>query len=140
MAPVDYDLLDHTADLGIVVKAGNEAELLARAAAALADLLYEPAGVGERETRPRTLHADDPEELLVRWLNELIVLRETEDFLWRRVEVDLESDRTLRARLTGESFDAARHEVKTALKAATYHQLRVRLVGDELEARIIFDV
>ena len=140
VAPVPYDLVDHTADLGVIVRGASLADLFARAAAVLADLLYDPGNVAEGETRERALEGADPEILLVRWLNELIVLRETEDFLWRGVEVELQGDHQLRAWLTGEIFDPARHQVRTGLKAATYHQLRVRSSVDGFEARIIFDV
>jgi SHS2 domain-containing protein len=139
VAPVAYDLVEHTADLGVVVRGSSLADLFARAAAVLADILYDPGRVQEGETRRRTVRDTDPELLLVRWLNELIVLRETEDFLWRRVEVDLDA-LGLQARLSGETFDPARHEARTALKAATYHQLSVRGAGGRFEARVIFDV
>ncbi len=140
VAPVAYDLLDHTADLGVVLKGEDLADLFARAGAVLADLLYEPERVAEKETRERFLQGAEPEGLLVRWLNELIVLRETEDFLWRRVEIDLGGDLLLRARLAGEIFDPGRHRPRTALKAATYHELRVRPSPGGFEAQIIFDV
>ena len=139
VAPVSYELLEHTADLGVVVRGATLADLFARAAAVLADILYEPGRVREGETRQRTVRHRDPEGLLVRWLNELIVLRETEDFLWRRVEVELDAS-GLKARLAGETFDPLRHEARTALKAATYHQLSVRDAGGGFEARVIFDV
>lgn len=140
MAPVDYVLLDHTADLGVVVRGKDLANLFARAGAVLADVLYEPELIAETETRERLLQGDDPESLLVRWLNDLIVLRETEDFLWRRLDVDLGEDLLLRANLAGEILDPGRHRPKTALKAATYHELRVRPTPGGLEAQIIFDV
>ncbi len=140
VAPVAYDLLDHTADLGVVVRGADLAELFARAAAVLADILYEPKHVAEKETRERVLRGAEPESLLVLWLNELIVLRETEDFLWRRIEVALGEDLVLRASLAGETLDPGRHRPKTALKAATYHELRVRPAPGGLEAQIIFDV
>jgi len=140
VAPVAYDLLDHTADLGVIVRGAGRSDLFARAAAVLADLLYEPERIEERESRERMLQGTDAESLLVVWLNELIVLRETEDFLWRRVEVDLGADLLLRARLAGEVFDPSRHRPRTALKAATYHELKLRETPGGFEAQVIFDV
>ncbi|HEU5180890.1 MAG TPA: archease [Candidatus Polarisedimenticolia bacterium] len=140
VAPVAYDLLDHTADLGVVVRGGDLADLFARAGAVLADLHYEPERVAGKETRELVLQGYEPESLLVRWLNELIVMRETEDFLWRRLEVDLSEGLLLHTRLAGESLDPGRHRPKTAMKAATYHELRVRPTPGGFEAQIIFDV
>ena len=141
-APVDYELVDHTADLGVVLRGRDLADLLARAAAVLADLQYDPAGVAETLHREVCLEEPDHDVLLVRWLNELIVLREVEGFLWKGVEVEVDERGVLHATLTGERFEGTRHEPRTGLKAATYHQLRVGPAGDGvgLAARIIFDV
>ena len=138
-APVEYELLEHTADLGIAVVGRDWADLLARSAAALADLQYDPALVEKRFPWIVQLERAEDETLLVRWLNELIGLRETEDFLWREVEVDL-SETHLRARLNGERFDSSRHVPRSGLKAATYHQLCVEEIPEGLRARVILDV
>ena len=141
-APVEYEMVDHTADLGIIVRGCNLADLFARAGAALADLQYDPSTVRETSHREVRLEEPDQEVLLVRFLNELIVLREVEDFLWRVVEVDMDEKGRLHACLTGERFDEARHSPRTGLKAATYHQLRVEpgAGGMGQAARIILDV
>lgn len=138
-APVDYELTEHTADLGIAVKGRDWADLLARSALALADLEYDPARVENRMSREVQLELVEGETLLVRWLNELIGWREVEDFLWREVEVEISQTR-VRARLHGEPFDASRHRMRSGLKAATYHQLRVEAVAEGLMARVLFDV
>lgn len=136
---MEYELLEHTADLGICVIGRDWADLLARCAAVLADLQYDPALV-ERELHWNLqLERVQGEAILVRWLNELIGLRETEDFLWREVEVEL-SETQLRARLNGERFDSSRHVPRSGLKAATYHQLCVEEVPEGLRARVILDV
>ena len=139
-APVDYEILDHTADLGIQVRGRDMAEILARAGMALADLEYDPMSVERLIRREIHLEEAERESLLVRWLNELIVLREVADFLWREVDLELDSHGRLRAILVGERFDESRHRPRMGLKAATYHFLQVRQEGDGLLARFIFDV
>jgi protein archease len=138
-APVEYELVEHTADLGMAVVGRNWADLLARCGAALADIQYDPTTVEKRLPWEVQLELSEGETLLVRWLNELIALREVEDFLWRKVEVELSEARLL-ARLSGERFDATRHVPRSTLKAATYHQLGVAKVPEGLLARVIFDV
>jgi len=139
-SPVEYRLLEHTADLGIEVRAADLAELFARAGAALADLLYDPAPVAETLYREVLLDERDREILLVRWLNELIFLREVEEFLWKRVEVEIDGAFRLRAVLLGEAFEATRHVPRTGLKAATYHMLCIEAGPQNLVARVLFDV
>ena len=117
----DYQTLEHTADIGIRVRGGDFAEILARAALALADLLYDPTKVEKRVRRNLRLEEAEPESLLVRWLNDLLVLREVEDFVWCRVDLTWRPGGTLESVLQGERFDANRHLPRTGLKAATYH-------------------
>gem|GEM_PF-2573490 len=114
---MDYELTEHTADLGIAVTGRDWEDLLARCAVALADLQYDPTRVEKRMSRDVGLDRAEGDTLLVRWLNELIGCREVEDFLWREVEVEV-SQTQVRARLHGEPFDASRHRVRSGLKAA----------------------
>src|SRR4030095_10663581 len=61
-APADYEMLEHTADLRIEVTGEDVAELLARCAGALADLLYDPAPVREAIRRSVRLDEGDRSE------------------------------------------------------------------------------
>ncbi len=138
--PVPFEMVDHTADLGVTLTAGSLSELFASAGAVLADLMYDPAAVEERESREVALEAASAEELLVRWLNELLYLREVGEFLWKTVEAEEEGGTRLRATLRGEVFQAGKHIPRGGIKAATYHQLRISRERDAWSARIIFDV
>jgi SHS2 domain-containing protein len=133
-------MIDHTADLGVVVGGESLPDLFASAGAVLADLLYDPALVAEKELREVNLEAESSEQLLVKWLNELIYHREVGEFLWRMVEVEMEGGERLAAGLWGEVFQPERHIPRRGLKAATYHQLRISQERDAWSARIIFDV
>jgi SHS2 domain-containing protein len=138
--PVAYEMVDHTADLGVELSAKSLSDLFAAAGAILGELMYDPDPVVERESREVALEAASPEELLVRWLNELIYLREVDDFLWKTVEVEAGEGTRLAATLRGEVFRPGKHVPRGGLKAATYHQLRISREGDAWSARIIFDV
>ena len=139
-APIEYDLLEHTADIGILVAGIDLAEIFAKAALALADLQFDPGKVRGRKQREVRLEDDDRERLLVRWLNELIFIRETEDFLWSAVSVEFAEPGGLRALFEGEPFDETRHAPRTGIKAATYHQLQIGKTPAGAFARVIFDV
>jgi SHS2 domain-containing protein len=138
--PAAYEMLDHTADLGIEVQGESLSDLFAAAGAALADLMFDPAKVREREARTIRLEARSKEELMVRWLNELLYVREVEEFLWRSLEVEAAGETRLEAELHGEPHDPQAHVFREGLKAATYHQLRVARDGSQWSARIIIDV
>ena len=140
--PVPHEMVDHTADLGVVLMARGLSDLFAAAGALLAELMYDPEEVEERESREVALEAPSSEELLVRWLNELLYLREVGEFLWKTVEAEAEAGEGARltATLRGEVFRPGKHVPRGGLKAATYHQLRISREGDAWSARIIFDV
>lgn len=138
--PARYELIDHTADIGLAVTGVSVADLFAVAAVALADLLFDPQEVSELEERRVDLEAPSMEELLVRWLNELIYLRDADSFLWRSVEIRFEGERRLAAVLRGEVFHQGKHCVRTGVKAATYHLLEVVENPQGWSARIILDV
>jgi len=138
--PAVYELVEHTADIGILVSGSSVEEVFAKAAVALADLQFDPSLVERRRKLAVVLEDADGERLLVRWLNELIVLRETRDFLWTAVEVELTRGSRLSALLEGETFDEARHVPRMGVKAATYHQLRLEQTVAGVGARVIFDV
>ena len=137
-SPVEYRLLEHTADLGIEVRAADLAELFARAGAALADLLYDPAPVAE--TLYREVLLDERDHVAFDGPSLRIFLREVEEFLWKRVEVEIDGAFRLRAVLLGEAFEATRHVPRTGLKAATYHMLCIEPGPQNLVARVLFDV
>ena len=68
---------------------------------------------------------NDPAELAVAFLNELLVLEETDGFLGRRISATTRGRpaTSVRARVLGEPFDPARHVARTEVKAVTYHDL-----------------
>ncbi|HXF36106.1 MAG TPA: archease [Actinomycetota bacterium] len=133
-----YEILEHTADVGIRARGGSLAEALEAAARGLAELLG-AAREGPGERRVLHLSAADPGALAVDLLNELLFLHETEgagfgDVRVRRagpadadVEVEL-------VPLPGE-------QEGVGVKAATYHQLAVEERPDgSVELRVFLDV
>lgn len=135
-----FELFDHTADVGLRVRAGSLAELLVEAARGLTSLIVvDPAGIAERETRAVTLAADEPEYLLFDWLNELLFLFDRERFLGARFEVNL-SPAGLVATVWGEIWDPPRQPLSHEVKAVTYHGLTVAPTSDGWLAEVILDI
>ena len=93
-----------------------------------------------REERAVSASAADPAQLVVAFLNELILLQSTDGFLARSLKVHAVGDppTSLVAAAAGERFDPARHLARTEVKAATYHGL----VFDPARhrARVILDI
>ncbi len=132
-----YEELDHTADVGIRAYGATLEELFGNAAAGMFSIIADPEKVkpvGEVEVR---VEGEDLEELMVNWLQELLYLHETQRLLLCAFDVALEG-LTLRASARGERIDKHRHELRTVVKAVTYHNIKVD--PEKGVAEVIFDI
>jgi len=130
-------------DLSFVARGPTaEAALAAAAEALLAATLEDPAALEGRETRRLRLEEADPDLLLLRFLNELIYLRDAEQLLLRARTLRLTRDGALRldAELEGERARPGRHTLLSDVKAATAHDLALRETPEGWEARATLDV
>jgi SHS2 domain-containing protein len=136
----DYELIDHTADLGISIRARCLPELFACAANALFDLTCDLESVIPRRSIHLQLENPELEGLMVAWLNELIFLHETQRLLFKSFDLIISGNYLLSAKVEGEDLDPNKHTIYRSFKAATYHQLEVLQEEGWWTARIIFDV
>lgn len=135
-----YETFEHTADVGLRVRASSLAELFAEAGRGFLSLLVENVeDVGVDREATISLEADSREDLLVDWLSELLFRFETEHLLLSRFDVAIH-DHRLEARCRGAILDFDRHRLQNEVKAVTYHNLRVEHLGDEWVAEVIFDI
>ena len=135
-----YEYIEHTADIGIRVYGRELKELFANAARAFSDILVEPESIQPSLQKQVMVESRGWERLLVTWLSELLYLFEVDQWLFREYDILSLDENRLEAACRGEHYDPDRHEIKTGIKAVTYHQLSVQRVNDIWEATIIFDV
>jgi SHS2 domain-containing protein len=135
-----YEICDHTADLGIRVRAGTLADVCADAARGLTAVICDdPATIRPVVTESFVVAGTDPTWLLFDWLSELHAAFEVRRLLFRDVQVIVEPQ-GLRATARGEPYDAARHLLAHEVKAITQHELLVRQTPDGWEAFFIVDI
>lgn len=137
---MSFEVLDHTADVGVRVYGENLAELLKNAALALLSLITERESVRPDEEVVFEVEAETGEELLIKMLSEILYLHEVRKMVFADVDIELTNGRKLRGRLRGEKTDVSRHELQLDIKAATYHNLKIERVNDRFMAEIIFDI
>ncbi len=135
-----YELIDHTADIGIRVCGADARELFATAGCALFDQVTERAALGGGETIALEVEGADWPDLMVNWLRELLFLWSGSGMLVKEIEVAAVSETRVSARLKGERYDPGRHVVKTEIKAVTYHRIAVAAGPTGWEATVIFDI
>ncbi len=132
-----------TGDLSFVARGRSlEAVFAAAAEALLAVTVEDPREVEAVESRALALDEPDVELLLLRFLNELVWLRDAEELLLRvdDIEVTAGPPAKLRVALVGQRVDPAVHGLRSDVKAATAHGLRVVRTPAGFEGRATFDV
>lgn len=138
MAP--YEIVAHTADLGIRVCAPSREELFTQAVEALFDVM-----AGRESVRPlheRTISAEgtDGEELFVNFLREALYLFHGEGMLLAECRMLDLAPRVAKALVRGEPFEDGRHVIKTELKAVTYHGVEIVQRPEGWSGKVIIDV
>jgi SHS2 domain-containing protein len=133
-----FELLEHTADIGIHAWAPAPPEAFEQAARGLAEVMgVHVRGSGRRHRL--TVRARDREGLLVAFLNELVWLHETESKGFSEIDVVAVSPNDLVAEVELAPLPDAPEGI--GVKAATYHQLRVEeRPGGGLDVRVYLDV
>ncbi len=133
-----FQLIEHTADTGLVAYGHSLAEAFANAAYGLFSIIAELRKVREVESLPVAVSAEDAESLLFEWLNNLIYVFEVEHLLCKRFDITEFTQHNLKAVCWGERYDPSRHRLKIGVKSATYHMLKVD--GEKNRVQVILDV
>src|SRR5262249_11998877 len=120
-----FETFDHTADLGLRVRAADLDSLFAEAAAALfSAVVTDLSAIPPVVRRAGWVPADDRELLLFDWLKQLLFWFDSDHLVFGRFQVRVH-DRGLTGEAWGEPLDPARHQLEHEVKAITYHGLRV---------------
>ena len=127
---------EHTGELEIRLVAPSAAELFGEAGRALAEVMAVAPATATGAARKVSLHAVDREALLVAWLDELLFLAERDKMVFGDLRIEKLSNRDLVATVRG----APVTELRTQVKAATFHGLRVVESADGFTATVILDV
>jgi protein archease len=135
-----YETFEHTADLGLRVRAADLETLFIEAGRGLTSMIV----ANLDEVRPvceisLSVPGTQPDELLFDWLSELLYLFETRHLLLTNFEVQID-ERGLRATARGEEADDNRHQLEHEVKAITYHGLKVEPADGGWLAEIIVDI
>ena len=135
-----FDIVEHTADTGIVAYGADMREAFANAAYGMFSLMADLEQVREETSRYIEAEAGDRESLVVSWLNELLYMFDVERIVFNRFDVLELTNTRLKADAYGEKVNASRHDLRSGVKAATYHMLKVSEDRGRCRILVIFDV
>ncbi len=140
---IEYQKLEHKADMGFLVKAPSWQRLYTDAALSLTDIRVRLDRITDTEKRTVEVVSDDKEGLMVKWLTEVLFVFEKDRFLAKRVVITKFDGKSISATLWGEFYNPLRHGTVSEIKAVTHHQLQLgELPGVEptFFARIFLDL
>ena len=142
-----YEIIPHTADIGIKAYGTNLSEVFKNTAYAMFDIIADLDGLTKSVEQPIEVEAANREELLVAWLGELLYNFYTKQIIFFDFKIEELSDTRLpggQARLKAQAFGRHigenRNRLKTEIKAVTYHELKIQEKEGKFTATVIFDV
>ncbi len=139
---VRYEFLDHTSDAEFRAYGATLEEALVNAALAVAALMWDWQAVEPKLSRPVAVDGRDLSQLLVRYLEEVLYLYDSEGFVLGGVEglrTAREDDRwRLEAVFRGDRA-SERYRPRGGVKAITYNELKIES-GDGVTLQVVVDV
>ena len=135
-----YNLIDHTADIGIKAYGKSLSEAFENAAKGMFDIITDNSDIDSVGQYDIELSADDLEQLLVDFLSELLYLNSAKNLVFGFFKVGLdEEQKKLTAKIFGEKFDFSKHKIGTEIKAVTYHMLEIKK-NKKYSVQVLFDI
>ena len=135
-----YEIVDHTADIGLKVYGTSLKELFHNASCGMFDIIADLKGIKTSTSIKIELEAPTTEELLVSWLDELIYNFYTKGIIFSKFDIESIDEKSLKAEAFGRHIGDKKSRLKTEIKAVTYHDLKIKESGGNYEVQIIFDV
>ncbi|MEM1829419.1 MAG: archease [Thermofilum sp.] len=146
--PGVYDSLEHTGDVYLKVRGSNLLELFENSGIALFDTMVDTRRVNGVLERGVEAEGFDLENLLYRWLEELLILYYSEKLVCGRVvassfqveRVDGELSYRVRGKAYCEEFNPEKHEARVEVKSPTYSLMRVLKSEEGWVAYFVLDI
>jgi len=135
-----YTILEHPADIGIEARGVNLIEAFKQSAIALISIILDMSNLDLIEKKDIKIIALDYEQLLVKWLNEILYLYDGDNFIPVNINIKNLSPTFLEAEVQGEKFNPQKHHTKMDVKAITYHQILVQEKENDCLVRVYLDI
>jgi len=130
-----------TADIAFEAYGKSLNELFANAALAMFEVMVNTKQIKPKIKKSVELKSIDLKGLLFSWLNKLLVFFGSENLAFSKFKVKIDKKNlSLKAECFGEKIDLKKHEVKTEVKACTYHKMKIEKIKDKWKAQIILDI
>lgn len=136
---MEFEVLEHVSETGIKAYGDSIEAAFANAAKAMFSIITDLDTVKTSQDLKIKLAANNHQELLVDWLNELLFHFDSKGLLFRQFDLHIE-DKELRGVARGEPYEPDRHPIKTQIKATTYYGLKIEEDRNKVLVWVYFDV
>jgi SHS2 domain-containing protein len=140
MTSPPYEILEHTADIGLKVYGRTLPELFVHSALGLVAIAVDGQDVAPGERCPLSARGADLEELLVNWLSEVLYFMDAEGWVFSDFRIRRWEANEIEADGTGQRLPPEKRSRAVAVKAVTYHQISVRETAEGWEAVVYLDI
>jgi SHS2 domain-containing protein len=132
-----FIFLPHTADIKFRSYGRTLNEAFENAVLAVADILSKEQTIKSRKGKVIDVFGDDMESLLYNFLEEILYLLETENFVTAKAAVTMRGN-NLKAELFGD--DASNYSGLSHIKSPTYSEMYVKKTNAGWELQAVLDV
>ncbi|MBU2541785.1 MAG: archease [Candidatus Omnitrophica bacterium] len=135
-----YEIIEHTADIGIKAYGEDLKGLFSNAAVGMFDIIVgkKRDSTGKSQKFEIEKQAESVEDLLVEWLGELLFLSSIKNIVFETFNIEELDQRHIKAVAVG--TDLGNYSIETEIKAVTYHMLEVVKKDNCWQAQLIFDI
>lgn len=147
MSDKGFEIIDHTADVGIKVWAEKLTDLFTEAASAVISIMFDRDTIKGNETSSVTVEAESIEELFLQWLKELLYVMERDEMVFSEFHIENNIFSSyddfkyfIQAELKGEKLNPKRHGICTEIKAVTRHNFFVKKEVNLWKTFVLFDI
>ncbi len=139
-----FRFIEHTADVIIEAWAPTLEGVFEYSAKAMYEVMTDISKVDKVIEKKVEAEGFDLENLLLRWLEELLSITDSEGILFSEFIVEkiekMSEGYIVKSRCLGEEFNPEKHESRTEVKAVTYSQMRIWREDDLWKARFTLDI
>ena len=138
-----FETFEHKADVGVRGTGKTKEEAFAECAKAMFSVMVDLETIDSKEKIDIEIETNDLESLLVDFLNHLLYLRDVNETLFNKFDlyiINEEDGWKLNGKVVGEKINKKKHDIKSDVKAASYHQLKVEEKNGKWLAQCVVDV
>lgn len=141
---MDYRFLEDTAIAEAAFEAfgKTEKELLENSATALFEVMADTKKIGPKTKVEIRLFARDLEELLFKWLSELVFIKDAQEIVFGEFELEIKKENgfELDARCFGEHIKYPDARLRNDVKAITKHLFEIKKEKGKFKAVVVIDI